>query len=107
MVSLFGTWMQSTAQGFLVYELTKSPIYLGYVGFASGLPSWLFMLYGGVIADRVPRRQMLLITQTIMMILAFILAALTFTGRVQAILLSWHFVWEPLMPLTPLLARHS
>jgi MFS family permease len=88
LVSLFGTWMQSTAQGYLVYELTRSPAYLGYVGFASGLPSWLFMLYGGVIADRVPRRRMLLLTQSTMMVLAFILAALTFSGRVQA----WHII---------------
>jgi hypothetical protein len=42
LISLFGTWMQSTAQGFLVYELTGSPAYLGYVGFAAGIPTWLF-----------------------------------------------------------------
>src|SRR5688572_8487975 len=77
LVSLVGTWMQNTAQGFLVFELTHSPAYLGYVGFAAGVPSWLFMLYGGVIADRVSRRKLLLLTQTGMMILAFILAALT------------------------------
>lgn len=82
-VSLFGTWMQRTAQGFLIYELTKSPVYLGYVGFAFGIPSWLFMLYGGVIADRFSRRKVLLGTQISMMILAFILAGLTFTGVVQ------------------------
>jgi len=85
LVSLFGTWMQFTAQGFLVYQLTRSPAYLGYVGFANGMPS-LLMLYGGVVADRVPRRTLLVITQTFMMALAFILAALTFLGRVQA----WH-----------------
>ena len=84
MVSLIGTWMQSTAQGYLVYELTGSPAYLGYVGFAAGVPSWLFMLYGGVIADRMPRRTLLVLTQTSMMVLAFLLAGLTFTGRVQA-----------------------
>jgi MFS family permease len=82
-VSLFGTWMQSTAQGFLVYELTQSPAFLGYVGFAAGLPSWLFMLYGGVVADRISRRNLLVITQSSMMILAFILSALTFTGAVR------------------------
>ncbi len=54
LVSLVGTWMQITAQSFLVFQLTGSNAYLGYVGFANGLPSWLFMLYGGVIADRVP-----------------------------------------------------
>lgn len=86
--SLVGTWMQTTAQGFLIYELTHSPAYLGYVGFAAGVPSWLLMLFGGVIADRMPRRNLMVITQTTMMILAFILAALTFTGLVQP----WHIV---------------
>ena len=80
--------MQITAQGFLVYELTNSPAYLGYVSFAFGIPSWLFMLYGGVIADRVPRRSLLIIAQTSMMILAFVLSAVTFAGIVQP----WHIV---------------
>ncbi|HSF80825.1 MAG TPA: MFS transporter, partial [Anaerolineales bacterium] len=88
MISLFGTWMQSTAQGYLVFELTRSPAYLGYVGFAAGLPSWLFMLYAGVIADRMPRRKLLMITQSAMMGLAFVLAGLTFSGLVQP----WHIV---------------
>jgi MFS family permease len=88
MVSMVGTWMQVTAQAFLIYELTKSPAYLGYVGFISGVPTWLFTLYGGVIADRMPRRTLMVITQTSMMILAFILAALTFTGLVQP----WHIL---------------
>lgn len=87
-VSLFGTWMQNTAQGFLIYELTHSPAYLGYVGFAAGLPSWLLMLVGGVAADRMPRRTLLLITQTSMLILAFILAGLTFLEIVQP----WHIL---------------
>lgn len=88
LVSLVGTWMQTTAQGFLVYELTASPAYLGYVGFANGIPTWLFTLYGGLIADRVPRRTMLILTQSFMMVLAAILAFLTFAGRVQ----SWHII---------------
>jgi MFS family permease len=83
MVSLFGTWMQVTAQGFLIYELTRSPAHLGYVGFAAGLPSWFFMPYGGVVADRMPRRTLLLITQTCMMALALILAALAFLNIVR------------------------
>jgi MFS family permease len=77
-ISLFGSWMQTTAQGFLIYELTKSPAYLGYVGFASGIPSWIFTLYGGVVADRFSKRSVLIVTELIMMILAFILAGLTF-----------------------------
>src|SRR4030042_7027751 len=52
LVSLFGTWMQVTAQGFLVYELTGSPAYLGYVGFAAGPPPRVFLPLGGGIAHR-------------------------------------------------------
>jgi len=88
LVSLFGTWMQTTAQGFLVFELTHSPKYLGYVGFASGIPTWLLTLYGGVVADRVPRRTLMTITQSVMMVLALILAALTFLHIVQP----WHII---------------
>jgi MFS family permease len=88
LVSLFGTWMQTTAEGYLVFELTRSPAYLGYVGFAGGLPVWLFTLYGGVVADRLPRRTLLVITQTAMMLLAFGLAALVFLRLVQP----WHIV---------------
>jgi len=87
-VSLVGTWMQSTAQGYLIYQLTGSSAYLGLVGFAGGAPSLLFTLFGGVVADRLPRRKLLVMTQTSMMILAFILAALTFTNVVQP----WHIV---------------
>jgi MFS family permease len=87
-ISLFGSWMQSTAQGFLVFELTHSSAYLGYVAFASGLPIWLFMLFAGVVADRMPKRTLLMITQAGMMILAFLLTALTFSGLIQP----WHIV---------------
>jgi MFS family permease len=88
LASQVGTWMQSTAQGYLVFELTKSPAYLGYVGFAGGIPSWLLMLYGGVVTDRMSKRTLLVMTQTAMMLLAFILAVDTFAGVVQA----WHIV---------------
>ena len=86
--SLVGTWMQFTAQGFLVFQLTHSSAFLGYVGFASGAPIWLFTLVGGVVSDRMPLRNLLLITQTTMMILAIILAALSFLGHIQP----WHIV---------------
>lgn len=88
LVSLVGTWMQTTAEGYLMFQLTHSPVYLGYVGFAAGLPSWLFMLYGGVIADRLPRRNLLLLTQSTMMVMPIILAVLTFTHLVQP----WHII---------------
>ena len=88
MISLMGTWMQSTAQGYLIYQLTGSPAYLGLVGFVGGLPTWLFTLFGGVVADRISRRTLMVITQTCMLVLAFILAALTFTKVVQP----WHII---------------
>ena len=88
LVSMIGTWMQNTAQGYLMYTITGSAAYLGYVGFISGVPSWLFMIYGGLIADRVSRRTLLIITQSAMMILAFILAGLVFMNWVQP----WHIL---------------
>lgn len=88
LVSLAGSWMQTAAQGYLVFELTQSPAFLGYVGFAAGVPSWVFMLYGGVIADRIPRRTIIAVAQAAMMVFAFLLAGLVATGLVQ----SWHVV---------------
>src|SRR5262245_52645218 len=69
LVSLIGTWMQRVAQGYLLYTLTGSVAYLGYVSFISGLPAWLFILFGGLIADRLPRRTLLVTTLTVKMIL--------------------------------------
>jgi MFS family permease len=88
MTSLFGTWMQSTAQGFLIFDLTHSPAYLGYAVFAMGVPTWLFMMFGGVLADRIKRQTLLIITQATMMTLAVILAVLTFLQVVRA----WHII---------------
>ncbi|MGE5123208.1 MAG: MFS transporter [Acidobacteriaceae bacterium] len=88
LISLVGTWTQTTAQGYLIYELTKSPQYLGYASFANGLPSWLFTLYAGAIADRVPRRTLMVITQSSMLLLAFVLAGLTFSHNIQW----WHII---------------
>jgi MFS family permease len=77
-LSNIGTWMQNVAQGWLVLELKNSAFWLGLVGFAGAIPFLIFMLFGGVIADRVDKRRLLIVTQTIMMILAFILAGLTY-----------------------------
>ena len=87
-VSLVGTWVQNTAQGYLIYELTRDPVYLGYVGFALGAPSWFLTLFAGVIADRISRRWMITVCQGMMMVLAFILAGLVFSDRVEA----WHII---------------
>ena len=83
MISLFGSWMQTTALGFFVFELTHSPAYLGYVGFAAGIPAWLFTFFSGVIADRFPRRRIVVLAQLWMMTFAFLLSALTFTKIIQ------------------------
>jgi MFS family permease len=75
-LSNIGTWMQNVAQGWLVLTLTDSAFWLGVVGFAGSIPFLLFTLFGGVIADRVNKRRLLIVTQSVMMVLAFILAAL-------------------------------
>jgi MFS family permease len=86
LVSLIGTWMQSVAQAWLVYRMTKSALLLGSVGFASQIPVFLFAPFGGIAADRLNRQRLVIATQTASMILAGILAWLTLTGRVQV----WH-----------------
>jgi MFS family permease len=82
LVSLTGTWMQSVAQAWLAYQLTNSAALLGIVGFAGQVPALLFSPVGGLIADRFPRRRVLLATQGASMLLAFALAALTLSGRI-------------------------
>jgi len=75
-LSNIGTWMQNVAQGWLVLSLTGSAFWLGVVGFAGAIPFLMFTLFGGVVADRVNKRRLLLATQSAMMVLAFALAAL-------------------------------
>lgn len=92
MVSLAGTWMQSVAQGWLVYELAlqSDPHWarfaLGAVPFLGSLPTIFLMIPAGALADRLPKRTILLVTQTVMMLQALALAALTFLGIAQV----WH-----------------
>jgi len=86
MVSLIGTWMQMIAQQWLVYRLTGSATMLGVVSLIGLLPSIPMSLWGGSLADRYPKRNILIVVQATMMIQAFILSALTGTGLVQV----WH-----------------
>lgn len=88
LISNAGTWMQVIAQGWLVYQLSHSELTLGIVGFASAIPALLVSPWGGVVVDRVPKRSLLILTQSGAMMLAFILALLTFTHLVQV----WHIV---------------
>jgi MFS family permease len=83
LVSLTGTWMQSVAQAWLVYSITKSALLLGTVGFASQIPVFLFAPIGGIVADRVNRQRLVIATQISAMILAGILAWLTLSGHLR------------------------
>lgn len=85
-LSLMGTWMQSVAQGWLVYQLTGSKLALGTISFVGTLPTVFLMLPGGVIVDRVPKRKLLIITQASMLVFAFALAILAWTNALQV----WH-----------------
>jgi MFS family permease len=85
-ISLAGSWMQSVAQGWVVYELTASQFALGAISFARTIPTVFLMLPAGVVADRVSRRGLVLATKASLMISAAILAVLAGTGRLEV----WH-----------------
>lgn len=86
LISVAGTWMQIVAQAWLVYELSHSELMLGIVGFAAAIPSLVISPWGGVVVDRVNKRNLLVVTQASAMVLAFVLALLTFANVIQ--------VWE-------------
>jgi MFS family permease len=86
LISLVGTWMQTTAQAWLVYQLTDSAFALGLVTTLQFLPVTLFSLFGGVIADRVHKRNLMIFTQTAFLIQATVFGVLVGTGVIQI----WH-----------------
>jgi MFS family permease len=88
LISLTGTWMQNTALSWLVYQLTGSKLLLGVVAAVSSAPMLLFSIWGGSLADRHPKRTILLATQTGMMLLAFALAALVWGKWIRP----WHIL---------------
>src|SRR5712691_10742558 len=97
MISLMGTSMQSIGQAWLVLELTHSAWQLGLLGALQALPVLLFSLFGGVFADRWPKRRVLLVTQSAAMVQALLLWALIATGIIQL----WHiYVLAILLGLT-------
>src|SRR6266404_1563250 len=93
LVSLIGTWMQSTAQLWLVYKLTNSAALLGVFGFANQIPILLLASIGGYVGDRYNRHRGVIATQTASMILAFLLAALTLTGAVHDARGAWVIIF--------------
>ncbi len=86
LVSLVGTWMQTVGQSWLILELTDSPFQLGLISTLQFAPLLLFSLVAGAVTDRLPKRRLIIATQTVLMILAFTLSALAWTGLVQY----WH-----------------
>ena len=88
LISNIGTWMQIIAQSWVVYQLGHSELTLGLVAFASAIPVLAVSPWGGVIVDRVSRRNLLMLTQTSAMLLAFAMAALTFSGIIR----EWHVI---------------
>ncbi|HET9224111.1 MAG TPA: MFS transporter [Roseiflexaceae bacterium] len=86
LISLCGVWMQITAQGWLVLRLTDSPLWLGLIAAAQSLPVLVISLPAGALADRAPKRLVLLAVQTIAMLSALLLAMLLFTGMIEV----WH-----------------
>jgi MFS family permease len=87
-ISLVGTWMQRVAMAWLVYDLTGSALMLGVVGFAGRIPTLLLSPVAGVVADRVDRRRILYLTQSLSMAQAVALAVLVLSGAVAV----WHVV---------------
>ena len=97
MISLMGTWMQTIGQAWLVLQLTHSAWLLGIVGALQFLPVMLLSLFGGVLADRLPKRTVLLFTQSFAMLQAAVLWILVATGEVRL----WHvLVLATLLGLT-------
>lgn len=89
LISLTGTWMHQAAQGWLVFELTNSPFFLGLAGTAASSPILFFTLAGGVLADRYPKRNIMLIANFLLMCLALTLSLLVVTGVIT--------VWQVLI----------
>src|SRR5665213_1532289 len=83
LISLAGTYLQSTAQGWLVFQLTGSAFWVGLVAALVFFPTFLLVLFGGAIVDRLDRRGILYFTQAAAMLLAFILGVLTITNHIN------------------------
>ena len=83
LISQIDTWMQTVAHSWLVYSLTGSTALLGLVGFCNQIPVFLLAPLGGTVADRFPKGNILLCSQSTSMLLASVLAVLTLSGKVQ------------------------
>ncbi len=87
-ISLIGTWMQSVTQAWLLARLTDNPLALGLLGAAASAPVLVFVLLGGLVSDRRDRRGVIILTQSLSLLQALVLAVLTLSGAVQP----WHII---------------
>lgn len=87
-VSMSGTWMQNIAQPWLAYKLTSSPMLLSFIGALQFLPVLLFSLFAGAIVDKLPKKRILLFTQSCSMVITLVLFLLVWSGRIQY----WHIL---------------
>lgn len=87
-ISTIGTWMQNTAQPWLAYSLTKSALLLSVVSALQFLPALLFSLFAGVLIDRLPKKRMLIVTQSLSLVITFALWLLVHSGGIQY----WHLL---------------
>lgn len=88
LISLPGTWIQNIALGWLVYRLTDSAFMLGVVGFTGQIPALILTPFAGVFADRIARRRVLIITQSVMMAVALVISLLIFSESIKI----WHIL---------------
>ena len=88
LASVIGFQMLNFSQFWIMRELTESPLYLGYVGLANAVPAIVLNIFGGVLADKLDRKKLISITQTVNGALILILSGLTFAGVIQA----WHVI---------------
>src|ERR671920_624145 len=85
--SQLGSWIELTAVSWIVYEMTNSPVLLGLVGLFRAVPTILFALFGGAIADHLPRRILLFSTESMMLVASVVVGLLAASGRLEY----WHF----------------
>ena len=87
-VSNMGTWMQNVANGWLILQLTNSPLWLGFLGLSFAVPMIILPPFAGAVVDRVHRVRLLFFTQSMQLVTAVVLAILTWSGRIQI----WHIL---------------
>lgn len=87
-ISNMGTWMQNVANGWLVLQLTNSPLWLGLLGFSFAIPMIIIPPFAGAVVDRVHRIRLLFFTQSMQMLNAFVLSFLTWSGKIEV----WHIL---------------